>query len=167
MSKPSVNQSQHRRQQIVGLIPLAPFGTEPGERGGGAELEPAGVRDARDIDRAPEGRSRLLAAVARGAEQQLAPEAVQLGLVPALAACLDAGERRLRRGETLGECARLQADLGLDAEVEGPAHEEAAFLQRREGARDPGPRAAGSGPSVASAHASISSAAAPHVGTPC
>ena len=65
--------AQHWRQQIVGLVPLAPLGTEPGERSGGAELEPAGVRDARDIDRALEGHPRLLAAVARGAEQQLAP----------------------------------------------------------------------------------------------
>ena len=125
----------------MGLVPLATFGVEPGERGGGAELEPAGVREARDIDRALEGHLCLLAAVARGAEQQLAPEAVQLGLVPALAARLDTGERRLRRGETLGERVHLETDLGLDPEVERPAHEEATFLQRREGARNPGLRA--------------------------
>ncbi len=37
------------------------------------------------------------------AEQRLAPQPVQLGLVPALAARPDAGEPCLRRGEALGE----------------------------------------------------------------
>ena len=70
-------------EEILGFASLAALGPEPGERGCGAELEGPGLLIARDRDSRSKASlaSRNVCRIAP--EQQLAPQAMQLGLVEA------------------------------------------------------------------------------------
>ena len=98
------------------MASLAAFGPQPGERGRGAELEGPGLLIARDRDR----RSKASLAgrnVCRIApEQQLAPKAMQLGLVKAFRPIPDDAEGLVENREPLIDAVRFVTYFGNQGE---------------------------------------------------